>query len=312
MVTETAAMPLKVALVGSAPASSRLAPYGDHEWQIWGCSPGLYGVAPRVTEWFEMHLWEPGQTWFSPEYCQWLAALPGRGVKLWTGAPVGALPGSEVFPANDILAKYDPQRWFCSSSLFWMMARAIDIGATKIGLWGVDMAAGEEYEMQRAGIHFLTYIARSRGIEVGTPAESDLFTPRFRYAVDEWTHSYRKVRARNQELQGRLAQAQAQAAELTNATHFIKGALDDLKYMGDTWADKSNYAGPTGIPSDLLKEQTDMATLKDLQQDLANAADSPSTAAAIAATIERGDYDPEPAAASEVEAKKGKKVPDGS
>jgi hypothetical protein len=247
---------LKIALCGSAPASARSAPYADPGWKIWGCSPGLYGVAPRVDEWFEMHVWEPGQTWFSPEYCQWLAALPARGVTLWTGAPVAALPGSKVYPADEILAEFDPQRWFCSSSLFWMMARAIKLGATTIGLWGVDMAAGEEYEMQRAGIHFLTYIARSRGIEVGTPPESDLFTPRFRYGVDEWTHSYRKTRARTQELQGRLAQAKAQAQEALNASHFLQGAIDDLKYMGDTWADKRDHTGPQGFPAAFVPPTT--------------------------------------------------------
>jgi hypothetical protein len=239
---------LKIALVGSAPASARIAPYQDPDWKIWGCSPGLYGVAPRVDEWFEMHLWEPGQTWFSPEYCQWLAALPERGVKLWTGAPVEALPGSMVYPVDDVLAEFDPNRWFCSSSLFWMMARAIKVGATKIGFWGVDMAAGEEYEMQRAGIHFLTYIARARGIEVGIPMESDLFTPRFRYGVDEWTHSFRKLRARRAELQHRLAEAEAMSRQYTDAMHFLKGALDDSKYMGDTWADKGNFTGPSGLP----------------------------------------------------------------
>ena len=239
---------MKIALVGSAPASVRLAPYNAPDWKIWGCSPGVYGIAPRVDEWFEMHLWEPGQTWFSPEYCQWLAALPGRGVKLWTGAKIDALPGSEVYPAQEILDEFDPQRWFCSSSLFWMMARAIKVGATSIGFWGVDMAAGEEYEMQRAGIHFLTYIARARGIEVGIPHESDLFTPRFRYAVDEWTHSYRKVRARRMELEGRKVQAEQALAEYQKGIHFLAGALDDLKYMGDTWVDKGNHTGPEGFP----------------------------------------------------------------
>jgi hypothetical protein len=198
-----------------------------------------------------MHLWEPGQTWFSPEYCMWLAALPGRDVKLWTGAPVDALPGSLVYPTDSILTEFDPQGWFCSSSLFWMMALAIQRGASKIGLWGVDMAAGEEYELQRAGIHYLTYIARARGIEVGCPMESDLFTPRFRYAVDEWTHGYRKTRARRQELESRLAMAKAQAADFSNATHFLHGALDDLKYMADTWVDKRTHTGP----SQLTKEQ---------------------------------------------------------
>lgn len=242
---------LKIALVGSAPASARIAPYADPSWQIWGCSPGLYGVAPRVNAWFELHLWEPGQTWFSPEYVQWLNALPGRGVKLWTGAPnpegvvYGQSPvaGAEVLPWKELLAEFDPAQSFCTSSLFWMMALAIKAGATKIGFWGVDMAAAEEYEMQRAGIHFLAYVARSRGIEVGIPPESDLFTPRFRYGIDEWTHSYRKVRARTAELTARHAAAQAQAVNSQCEANFLAGAIDDLKYMGSTWADKKDHLG---------------------------------------------------------------------
>lgn len=246
---------LKIALVGSAPASARNAPYADPSWQIWGCSPGLYGVAMRVNAWFELHLWEPGQTWFSPEYVQWLYALPGRDVTLWTGAPKPMgdaygqppVPGALVLPWKEIIEKYDPAQWFCSSSLFWMMAMAIEAGATKIGFWGVDMAATQEYEMQRAGIHFLTYVARQRGIEVGAPAESDLFTPRFRYGIDEWTHSYRKVRARMAELQQRAAEAQALAAAKQGEVMFLQGAMDDLKYMGDTWVDKGDHFGPPAV-----------------------------------------------------------------
>jgi hypothetical protein len=235
---------LWVALVGSAPSSCRAAPYHDHKWQIWGCSPGLYGVAQRVDQWYELHLWEPGQPWFSPEYQQWLKALPGHDVKLWTGAPVADLPGSLVLPADEILAEFDPSGWFCTSSLFWMMAMAIKSGAKRIGLWGVDMAASEEYEMQRAGIHYMTYLARARGIEVGIPTESDLFTPRFRYGIDEWTHGYRKTRARRIELEQRKAQADAAKAEAERMSMFLTGALDDLKYMSDTWMDKGTHLGP--------------------------------------------------------------------
>jgi hypothetical protein len=235
---------LKVALVGSAPASVRGAPYHDPSWTIYGCSPGVYGVAPRVDEWFETHLWEPGQPWFSPEYVQWLTALPGRDVKLWVGGQIDQIPGANLYPFDEVLAEFDPNRWFCTSSLFWMMARAIRQGATKIGFWGVDMAATEEYEMQRAGIHFLTYIARSRGIEVGCPPESDLFTPRFRYGADEWTHSFRKLRSRQQELASRLAQAEAQEKQGHDMALFLKGAMDDGTYMAQTWADKGTYTGP--------------------------------------------------------------------
>jgi hypothetical protein len=138
--------------------------------------------------------------------------------------------------------------WFFTSSLAWMMAMAIKAGAKKIGLWGVDMAAAEEYENQRMSIHYFTYIARQRGIEVGVPHESDLFTPRFLYGIDEWTHSFRKIRARNGELDQRLAHAQAQAKELEQAIYFLKGAKDDLKYCGDTWFDKGTYTAPVGHP----------------------------------------------------------------
>jgi hypothetical protein len=235
---------LKVALVGSAPSSLRLAPYADASWQIWGCSPGVYGVAPRMTEFFELHLFEPGAPWFSPEYCQWLAALPGRGVTLWTGAPVAQLPGSKVLPAQELLEEFDPQHWFCSSSIFWMMARAIKLGAKKIGMWGIDMAAGEEYEMQRAGLHFLTYVARARGIEVGVPMESDLFTPRFRYGVDEHTHGFRKWRARRAELVQRRDAAEQMAKQSGDAFHFLKGAIEDVDYMHATWTRKDAFTGP--------------------------------------------------------------------
>lgn len=245
----------KIALVGSAPASVRLAPYQDPSWEIWGCSPGVYGVAPRVNAWFELHLWEPGQTWFSPEYVQWLNALPARGVTLWTGAPdpdrvsygPSPVPGAQVLPWKEILGEFDDMQYFCSSSLFWMMAMAIRAGATKIGLWGVDMAATEEYEMQRAGIHFLAYVARARGIEVGCPPESDLFTPRFRYGIDEWTHSFRKVRARHQELALRRNAAQTEMQNKQIETAFLNGALDDLQYMGQTWAAKGSYTGPVPL-----------------------------------------------------------------
>jgi len=87
-------------------------------------------------------------------------------------------------------------------------------------------------------------IARSRGIEVGIPQESDLFTPRFRYGIDEWTHSFRKLRSRKAELESRKAQALGMKAEAEKMEYFLTGALDDLKYFGDTWADKRDHTSP--------------------------------------------------------------------
>ena len=126
----------KIALVGSAPSSVRLAPYHDPSWEIWGCSPGVYGVAARVDAWFELHRYEPGQTWFSPEYCQWMAKFPGP---VYMSEVRIEIPNSQVLPVEALVEKYGP--YFFTSSLSWMFAMAIEAGATTIGLWGVDMAA---------------------------------------------------------------------------------------------------------------------------------------------------------------------------
>jgi hypothetical protein len=231
----------KIALIGSAPASIRLAPYHDPSWEIWACSPGTYGIIPRCNRFFELHRYEPGQPWFSPEYCQWMAKAQFPVVMAEVRKEI---PSSVRLPQEELIAKYDPECWFWTSSLSWMMAMAIEAGATKIGFWGVDMAASEEYEAQRSGIHYFAKLARDRGIEVGAPPESDLFTPRFLYGVDEIRHSSIKVLARRRELEARLAMAANEARNKSLEEAFLRGALDDLKYMGDTWASKAGQLGP--------------------------------------------------------------------
>ena len=160
---------MKLALCGSEPASSRYTPFankawlewkqGIHaklpesqpegEWSIWGCSPGFWAGAQRATRWFEVHRWEPGQLWFSPEYCQFLRDFKGP---VYTGAPIEEIPNHVVYPIDEMEAQFSS--YFMTSSLALMLALAIDTilkdRASRapeadqddvIGLWGVDMAA---------------------------------------------------------------------------------------------------------------------------------------------------------------------------
>lgn len=234
---------LKIALIGSAPSSVRNAPYHDPSWQVWGCSPGAYGVVPkgRSNIWWELHRYEPGQPWFSPEYCQFLHDHP----MVMVAEKVADIPNGYVLPVKDLTDKYSP--YFFTSSIAWMMATAIELGAKKIGLWGIDMAANEEYEAQRSGLHYFALIAAQKGIEVGVPPESDLFRPRFLYGVDEITHSHVKLRARRNELLQRQQSLQQEVAAKTGELHMINGALDDLNYMTNTWPDKSEWISPPKI-----------------------------------------------------------------
>lgn len=241
----------QVALIGSAPASVRSAPYNDPSWEVWGCSPGAYGIVPRGRSqvWFEMHKYEPGQTWFSPEYCQFLRDHPCVVV----AEPRKEIPNGIMLDYEYLVRKYSA--YFFTSSIAWMMAHAIEQGYEKIGLWGVDMAANEEYEAQRSGLHYFALIAAQRGIEVGVPAESDLFRPRFLYGVDEVTHSHIKMRARREELTARLAAAEQVAMNKQQEAWFLKGALDDLNYCFHTWPNKDAHLGPPVIDAKIVSDQ---------------------------------------------------------
>lgn len=246
--------PLQVALIGSAPSSVRLAPYANPDWQIWACSPGAWGaistlgVNPleRVQLWFELHRYEPGQPWFSPDYCAFLARHPR--VVMAESRP--EIQGSFACPAAELVAEFGP--YFFTSSLAYMFAMAIKAGARKIGLWGVDMAATEEYGYQRAGLQFFGMLARAMGIEVGVPPESDLFRPPPLYGVSEIDHDRIKIMARRRELAERKARAEQTIQQATAELQCMHGALDDLNYIENTWTGNipgHNYVDPPEVPA---------------------------------------------------------------
>lgn len=256
---------MKIALIGSAPASVRLAPtkdasyagftagrsllerhqfpHLDDKWQIWACSPGTYGVLERVDRFFETHRWEPGQSWFSPEYCDYLRNFKGP---VYTGEVVPEIKNSVRYPREMVTAEFGD--FFMTSSLSLMMGLAIievvehraldkshDPATDAIGFWGVDMAATEEWQYQRPGCQFFMLEAKRRGIQVIIPPESDLARPMPIYGVCEWTHAHIKGTQRLRELEGRLANARAVNANANNEIRFFEGAIENQKYMMNTW-----------------------------------------------------------------------------
>jgi len=247
---------MKIAILGSAPSSMKLAPYADPQWQIWGCSPGLYPGMPRTDAWFELHRWEPpviGQPdsqkpWFSPEYVAWMAS---RTCPVWMYAPVPEIPRSQALPVQALVEKFG--NYFMTSSIAWMMAMAIDqillarqqnpqhdITQDAIGLWGVDMAATEEWGFQRAGCQYFIQMANNLGIAIIVPPESDLLRPSAPYGICETDEYWIKATERKRELTNRLANHQQQVAFHQRQVDFLSGAIDDLNYHMQTW----HQAGP--------------------------------------------------------------------
>jgi hypothetical protein len=134
---------MKIALIGSAPSSSQLAPYwdktyldflqgkeqmapplthGGEKWDIWGCSPGAAGQVGRATRWFEVHRWEPGREWLQVNYLEFIRRFKGP-VYVGGEVPPQDIPTQRRYPIAAIENEFSS--YFLTSSLALMMALAI-------------------------------------------------------------------------------------------------------------------------------------------------------------------------------------------
>jgi hypothetical protein len=219
----------KIAIIGSAPSSVGLAPYHDPSYEIWACSPGAWPHLRRIDTFFELHSRTLDPTVFSPEYIKFLAQAP----RTFVVQPWPELPRAELYPFDAMIEKYGPF-WF-SSSVSWMFALAIEERATEIGLWGIDMAAREEYVAQRHACQWWIEKAQSLGIKVTLPIESDLNKPFPLYGLCETDPMYVKLCVREKELVGRWHVAKENFQKAEKELAFLEGAVDDIAYMKTVW-----------------------------------------------------------------------------
>lgn len=233
---------MKIALVGSAPTSNRLAPFHDPRWQIWACSPDNREQLPRIDLWFELHGdlgWHEYISW-APDYCQW---LQGQTFPVFAQDQT-YIPRAMTFPMDALIAKYG--RYHFTSSFSWMIAYAFEQGATEIGLFGVDMTADQEYARQRPGFqHFMT-LAAQKGIRILAPDESDILQPPPLYGYDRSTAFVRKLYVRRNEIQGRIDKLQSEVRTANHHITHLQGALDNLDYIESVWTGLGSFDNASG------------------------------------------------------------------
>ena len=232
--------PLKIALIGTAPSSRMLAPYGDKSWRIWACSPGNMNVIPRFDVWFEVHgnmLWEEHKHYGIP-YIEWLKKL---------SVPIfmqdkSLVPQAHIFPKDDLVREFGGD--FFTSSFTWMMAFALKCGAAEIALYGIDMASRDEYILQRPGFYFFRTMARMRGCKVSAPHESDIMQSPGLYGYSDITPFGRKMNAREKEIKERIAALKQQEEQTKVNRTYLEGALEDCDYMKSIWMGAQDNSSP--------------------------------------------------------------------
>lgn len=232
----------KIAIVGTAPSSRGLAPYGDLSWKIWACSPGNMNIVPRVDAWFEIHnslLWPENKS-YGPAYIEWLKQQKFP-IYMQNQSMV---PNALTYPKDEMVEKFG--KFFFTSSFAWMMALAIsqmrpdgkriDGDGAELALFGVDMASKDEYILQRPGGHYFMQVATSLGIKVSLPMESDLAQPPALYGYVDSTPLGRKMVARKLELTQRVAELTQLRDQHAQNIIFLNGALEDLNYFEAIWS----------------------------------------------------------------------------
>lgn len=233
-------MATKVAIVGSALSSRDLAPYHDTSCEIWSASPSNKGALPRVTAWFELHafwfLSSPRNQEWVPAYLQFLRTLP----LVYMQEQNGLVPNALKFPKDELVAEFGSTPF--TSSAAWMLAKAIYDGATEIGLYGLDMTAGSEYEYERPGFQQFIAIARQRGIIVTVPPQSDVDVaiPLYGYgdnhpiAVKMMAHAG-ELRGRIAGFDKRIAEIEAERGQIIVNRALLQGALETNINLRRTW-----------------------------------------------------------------------------
>ena len=119
-----------------------------------------------------------------------------------------------------------------------------------IGMWGVDMAAAEEYAYQRPGCQFFILEALRRRIKFYLPPESDLMRPMPVYGISEWDHNYVKLTQRARELNSRRQMMEQQMRESQEQVVGIAGELHALTAFVNTWT--TPYGLPHGVTLECL------------------------------------------------------------
>ncbi len=224
---------MKIALLGSAPSSCKLAPWNDPSWEIWACSPQNYS-APRVDAWFELHnlerKWVPG----NEVYVNTIQ----KHARVYIAQPDARLPNGIVYPKDKVyefFGNYQFLDTFFQSQVSFMLAFAIMQNPETIGCWGIDMAAADEYGQQRPGCHYFFTEAEKRGIEIVAPPQSDILEPLPLYAYKEFLPKYWRTKARILELKQAVNECDAKIQALEQEKLVKTGALQDIEYHKNTY-----------------------------------------------------------------------------
>lgn len=213
----------KFAIVGFASSSRDVAPYDDPEWVILALNQ-LYRHIDRADAWFDIHADadKPEKVVEGTDYVGWLKEAP---IPIFMIDQRPEYPTSLRYPIEDAIALTGLD--YFTSTISFMIALALRDGAKTIGLWGVDLIVGQEWDYQKACVEFWLGVAQGKGLDILLPNQTALLKTSYRYGYEsEPTGGLLSM----SEVIRRETEFAKKRQELIAQLNTLDGALQDCQY----------------------------------------------------------------------------------
>lgn len=215
----------KIAICGTCP-SRGLAPTGDLSWEIWTIGPGGKNVH-RWERLFEIH----GTKSWPEGFRQYLEELKAEKPPkvIYTEDAMPDWPANVVYPKLQMFEKYG-RMWF-SSTISYAIAMAIEENVTDLGVYGIDLESGEEYQSQKAGAKFFLTLARLAGINIHMPKGCGLMVDPNPYPDSFETALAMAIEAKLDYLKAKSGELTAEHGRISAEINHINGEIGAFEYM---------------------------------------------------------------------------------
>lgn len=244
----------KIALVGFASSTKDLAPFGDPEWEIWGMNQ-LYRHIPRLDREFDIHENFREDNVEGTDHPLWLAQC---GIPVYMKEREPSIPTAIGYPLEIVAERAAGTKYFTSTVAFMIGLAILEIDRMverdpmlrgdfrddasvhevglavqraysryALGVYGIDLIVGTEYDYQKACVEYLLGVAHGRGIEVVIPNDSALLKASHVYGFErEPNFGALKL----SDFQGRASHLAKQKNQLLANLATIDGALQEAEY----------------------------------------------------------------------------------
>lgn len=257
----------KFAICGFASSSRHHIPFDNPSFLILGLNQ-IYRHFPRVDVHFDIHTYWDEFNVEGTDHPKWIREC---GIPVFMSDLYAASPTSVRYPVERLIAKHGID--YFTSTVAFMLAWAIDcidrevaerarvgivshgeqtLGSVaqdirnlyaeyELGIFGIDMIVGTEYEVQKACVEFWMGVAEGRGIKFSVPPECALLKQQYRYGYEREPGT---GLLKMSELMSRKSELEKIKAQLIERMHSLQGALQTLQAV------KATLNGQTPEPLD--------------------------------------------------------------